>query len=95
MKWNKVIISINNIEAETDKAVLIKMKHNSNYDGFVFWHPAKLVRAEDKMFSFSFSFNEKFTFNLKKYGKGKYNKFDVIDEIEIDADEMLEEWNVK
>lgn len=40
--WHKITISANNIEASTDKAVLIKMKHNSNYDGFVFWHPKKI-----------------------------------------------------
>ena len=45
--WHKITISANSIEASTDKAVLIKMKHKSNYDGFVFWHPKKLVREEE------------------------------------------------
>ena len=40
--WYKIKISANNIEASTDKAVLIKMRRNSNYDGFVFWHPKKI-----------------------------------------------------
>ena len=31
--WHKIKINANNIEASTDKAVLIKMKHNSNFDG--------------------------------------------------------------
>ena len=59
--WHKIEISENNIEASTDKAVLIKMRRNSNYDGFVFWHPKKLVREEGKMFTFSF--NDEFKFN--------------------------------
>lgn len=92
MVWSKIIISNNNIETSTEKSVLIKMKHNSNYDGYVFWHPAKLVRSENKMKSFSF--NETFTFKLKKFGNGKYNKFEVISEKEISASEMIEEWSI-
>lgn len=88
--WHKIEISENNIEASTDKAVLIKMKHNSNYDGFVFWHPKKLVRVEGKMFTFSF--NDEFKFNLKKYGQGKWNSRDVVREENIGANGMLAEW---
>lgn len=88
--WHKIEISENNIEASTDKAVLIKMKHNSNFDGFVFWHPKKLVRAEGKMLTFSF--NDEFKFNLKKYGNGKWNSRDVVREENIGANGMLAEW---
>lgn len=88
--WHKIEISENNIEASTDKAVLIKMKHNSNYDGFVFWHPKKLVRVEGKMFTFSF--NDEFKFNLKKYGQGKWNSREVVREENISANGMLAEW---
>lgn len=90
--WHKIEISENNIEASTDKAVLIKMKRNSNYDGFVFWHPKKLVRAEGKMFTFSF--NDEFKFNLKKFGQGKWNSRDVVREENIGANGMLAEWKL-
>lgn len=88
--WHKITISANNIEASTDKAVLIKMKHNSNFDGFVFWHPKKLVRAEGK--DYTFSFNDEFKFNLKKYGQGKWNTRDIVREDNIGANVMLAEW---
>lgn len=88
--WHKIEISENHIEATTDKAVLIKMKHNSNFDGFVFWHPKKLVRAEGKMLTFSF--NDEFKFNLKKYGQGKWNSRDVVREENLGANGMLAEW---
>ena len=90
--WHKIKISANNIEASTDKAVLIKMKRNSNYDGFVFWHPAKLVREEGKMLTFSF--NDEFKFNLKKYGQGKWNSRDIVREENIGANVMLSEWEL-
>lgn len=90
--WYKIEISANNIEASTDKAVLIKMKHNSNFDGFVFWHPKKLVREEGKMFTFSF--NDEFKFNLKKYGQGKWNSREVVREDSIGANIMLDEWKL-
>ena len=90
--WYKIKINANNIEASTNKAVLIKMKHNSNYDGFVFWHPAKLVRKEGTMFTFSF--NDEFKFNLKKYGQGKWNSRDIVREDTIGAHVMLFEWSL-
>lgn len=37
----------------------------------------------------TFSFTDDFKFKLLKYGKGRYNKSDVIDEIEIDCEEMM------
>lgn len=90
--WYKIQISVNSIEATTEKAVLIKMKRNSNYDGFVFWHPAKLVREEGKMLTFSF--NDEFKFNLKKYGQGKWNSRDVVREDCVGAHVMLDEWRI-
>lgn len=90
--WHKVKISANNIEASTDKAVLIKMKHNSNYDGFVFWHSKKLVREDGSMLTFSF--NDEFKFNLKKYGQGKWNSRDVVREENLGANCMLAEWEL-
>ena len=90
--WYKIKINANNIEASTDKAVLIKMKNNSNYNGFVLWHTVKMLSKESTMFTFSF--NDEFKFNLKKYGQGKWNSRDVVREDTIGANVMLAEWSL-
>ncbi|RRC92709.1 hypothetical protein EII25_03285 [Erysipelotrichaceae bacterium OH741_COT-311] len=93
MNWEKVYFNAQNIEAETAKAVLIKMPSKGDYAGYCFWHPARLVRDEgNKGYRKSFSFTDEFEFKLKKYGKGKYNKNQVIDEKIIGPEEIKDEF---
>ena len=42
----------------------------------------------------TFSFNDEFKFNLKKYGQGKWNSRDVVREDTIGANGMLAEWGI-
>lgn len=88
--WKSVRFNAQNIQTETAKAVLINMPHSSEYDGYSFWHPSKLVRSGSHSYEKTLSYTDDFTFKLKKFGKGKYNKFDVIDELEIGAEEIEE-----
>lgn len=88
--WKNIEINVQNIETETGKATLIKMPNKSNYAGYKFWHPSKLVRNGSNSYARSISYTDEFTFSLFKTGKGKYNKFDVIDEIEISVEEFEE-----
>ena len=83
-------INKQNIKAETMKAVLIQMPHNSNYDGFSFWHPSKLVRTGYNSNALSIGYNDDFTFNLIKYGKGKY----ILAEEVIGVEEFEEAFRV-
>lgn len=94
MEWKNLNINKQNIDVETSRSVLIKMPHNSDFDGYKFWHPSKLVRKGRNSNSVSISYNDEFTFNLKKYENGKYNKREVIDEIEIDTEEFENAFNV-
>ena len=90
--WTSIEISKNKIEKDTGKATLINLPNKSNYKGYSFWHPSKLVRS--KGCNFTFSFNDSFEFKIFKNGKGKYNKFDKLDEITICASEIIEEFEV-
>lgn len=90
MEWKNIEINKQNIETDTGKATLIKMPNKSKYAGYKFWHPSKLVRYGSNSYAKSIGYNDEFTFKLKKNGNGKYNKFEVIDEIEIDVEEFEE-----
>lgn len=86
--WKNIEINKQNIETDTGKATLIKMPNNSDYAGYKFWHPSKLVRYGSNSYARSIGYTDEFTFKLFKNGNGKYNKFDVIDEIEIGVEEF-------
>lgn len=93
MEWKKIRVNTQNIEAETGKAVLIKMQHSSDYDGYKFWHPAKCVRPGSNTFEVEVSFSEGWEFKLFKNGQGKYNSREKIAETVIDAETMEAQWH--
>lgn len=94
MEWKSIQINKQNIKVDTGKAMLIAMPHNSDYDGFCFWHPSKLVRTGKHSNALSVSYNDEFKFKLVKYGNGKWNSRDVIKEEEIDVEEFENAFNV-
>jgi len=94
MNWKNININKQNIEHQTDRAVLIKMPNNSSYAGFKFWHPSKLVRKGRNKGSISIGYNDGFSFKLFKNGNGKYNKKEIIDSAEINAKEFEEELGI-
>lgn len=87
-QWHNININKNKIITENDKSILISMPSTSVYEGYTFWHLKKLVRDGRNKGAISIGFTNEFVFRLKKYGNGKYNKFDVLDEKEISATEM-------
>lgn len=94
MSWKNININKQNIETETGRAVLIKMPNNSDYAGFKFWHPAKCVREGKHSYAASLGYTDEFTFKLFKNGNGKYNKYEVIEEIEIGVEEFEEAFGI-
>lgn len=94
MEWKNININRQNIVRETCKAILFSMPNKSKYKGYVFWHPSKLVRNGRHSYSVSVGYNDEFTFKLKKYGQGQYNKKEIIDEKEINASEFEEVFKI-
>lgn len=88
MKWKSIQFNKQNIEYETDKAVLIKIPHKSAYDGYKFWHPEKLVKVLEKGngYFLSFSYTDDFIFKIFKTNKKRVK----TSEYEIDGNEMAE-----
>ena len=88
--WRNLDINKNLIKAETGRAVLIALPHNSDYDGYAFWHPAKLVREGKHTAAVSIGYTEDFIFNLKKYGKENA----VLDTTFLSYDELEDVFGV-
>lgn len=87
-KWKGLQINSNLIKAHTEKSVLINMPRNSEYNGYAFWHPSKLVWEGKHDAAVSVRYTDGFVFYLKKYGKGRYNSHELLDEIQLAPDEM-------
>lgn len=88
-EWRSVDGHSSIIQAETTRAVLIKLPKEE----WFFWHPAKLVRTSGKNdYRLNVSFTEEFEFKLFKNGKGKHNKFTKIAEKTISAREFELYW---
>lgn len=90
MEWRKIPFNIQNVAYETDKGILIQMPRKSDYDGFKFWTSKKLVREGRHSYEMLLSVNADMKFKLQKNGNGKHNRFKVIAEHEITADELAE-----
>lgn len=93
--WKNININSNQIKTETERAVLINCPHNSEYCGYSFWHPSKLVSSGKHLASALIIYNEDFKFKLIKYGKGKWNSRNTIDEIEISVEEFEEMFGIE
>lgn len=68
MKWNKLSINRQNIKTETKKAYLVKLPENSQYQGYVFWHPKKMVEATNfyNGYLMALSYPDSWEFKLKE-----------------------------
>jgi hypothetical protein len=66
------------------------MPNNSQYKNYSFWHPNKLTKEGPHTNAITLKYFDGFVFKLKKYGRGKYNKYDILKEDEISVEEFEE-----
>lgn len=62
--WKKILFNIQNIETETQRAVLINLPHKSEYDGWKLWVGKKLIREGTHSYNRSILCTDSFTFKI-------------------------------
>ncbi|MEZ7743735.1 hypothetical protein O3800_01930 [Gemella sanguinis] len=89
--WKTIQFNKQNIEYDTGAAVLIKLPNRSNYKGYKFWHPAKLVREMRKGngYFLTLSYTDDFVFKVFKTDK----RGRKLDSIEFTGDALSEEFH--
>ena len=80
--WKEIIINKTQIERETDRGILVKVP-GSNWK---FWYTKKLIKTYGKRYRLLYT--NDFKFNLFKNGKGKTNKFEIVNEKIVSAAEI-------
>nr|DAT71107.1 MAG TPA: hypothetical protein [Caudoviricetes sp.] len=72
--WKNININKQNIQYETEKAILIKLPNSSEYKGYCFWHPLKLVKPGRHRNAVSIIYNDSFTFKIFRKEQTRYIK---------------------
>lgn len=88
--WKSIEISRGFVKAETVRAILIGMPCSSDFDGCAFWHPSKLIWAGRRPDTVSIRYTDDFVFRLKKYGAGRYNFREIIEQRDITPEELAD-----
>ena len=89
--WKSLRIPQSNIKIVTDKAVLIQMPNGSDYEGYTFWHPAKLFNMTNEVI-----YTDGFVFRLQKKCRNRFdNSWIIVDKKEVDASEILDAFSCK
>lgn len=77
--WKKVAVNAQNISF-VGRGAKIAMPHRSAWDGYCVWVPASLVGGGSHGYEYIVSLPDGMQLTAKKYGNGRYNRFDVIRE---------------
>ena len=79
--WKKILFNIQNIETETEKAILINLPHNSEYDGWSLWIAKKLIKEGTHSYTRSILCTDSFTFTIKNGDDEKNITANELEEI--------------
>lgn len=85
--WINFKVNIQNIEAETERAILVKVPSKAKHSaGFCFWASKKCVREGAHSYEIVVGVNSERPVQLKRTGKN----FKVLDEKELTAEQLAE-----
>lgn len=85
--WHRIPVNVQNICYQTEKAFLIAMPHSSDYDGFKFWYPKKLVREGSHAYEVTLSVSDDMEITLRRTSEKTRQ---VLAEEVVGAEELLE-----
>lgn len=88
-KYLNININRNQVKLSTGRALLIAMPHNSDYDGFTFWFPEKLVDKGRHDEAIRLCIPVSFEFKLRRTSP---KTFKVLAEEELNAYQLVEQF---
>lgn len=92
-KWKRLRVAVRHIEYNNGNRARLRMPHNSEYDGYIFWIPSKLIElnpmwTEEGTRTCQILYTDEFKFKLKKLGYDRFDKLITVDEKEITPQEL-------
>jgi hypothetical protein len=89
--WKSILFNRQNIQTSTPSAALIKLPKESRYSGFLFWHPAKLIReAGGKGQFLSLSYTDDFVFKVFRQGRN----FNILEEKRVSGADVAKAFGI-
>lgn len=88
--WKSLLFNSQNIEVETNRAVLINLPFSSKYKGWSFWHPKKLIKvAGGKGYYLSLLYTDNWKFKIFSKTSEEYVSAAEIEEAFNKANESI------
>lgn len=88
-QYLNININRNQIKYSSGRAYLIAMPHKSDYDGYAFWFPEKLVDEGRHDEALRLCIPVSFNFTLKRTSNKTYK---VLDEAELNAYQLVDQF---
>ena len=72
--WSNARVNIQNVKAETNSAILVRLPNKSKYKDFEFWVSKKCVKDGSHSYELLVGINTDFTYKAKRTGKSTAQK---------------------